>query len=40
MSYLDAITTFVHERLYPLEPILLQHGFDAVAPQLLSLIHI
>ena len=34
MSYLDAITTFVHERLYPLEPLLLQHGFDAVAPQL------
>lgn len=37
MSYLDAITTFVHERLYPLEPLLLQHGFDAVAPQLNAL---
>lgn len=37
MTYLDAITTFVQERLYPLEPILLQHGFDAVAPQLETL---
>lgn len=34
MSHLDAITTFIQTRLYPLEPILLQRGFDAVAPQL------
>ncbi|HAJ36562.1 MAG TPA: acyl-CoA dehydrogenase [Chloroflexi bacterium] len=34
MNYLDAISTFVQERLYPLEPILLQEGFDAVAPHL------
>ncbi len=31
---LDTIRTFVHDHLYPLEPLLLQHGFDAVAPQL------
>jgi len=37
MTYLDAIATFVQERLYPLEPILLQHGFDAVASQLETL---
>jgi alkylation response protein AidB-like acyl-CoA dehydrogenase len=34
MNDLDAINTFVHENLHPLEPILLQHGFGAVAPQL------
>lgn len=34
MNHLDLITTFVRERLYPLEPILLQHGFETIAPQL------
>ncbi len=34
MNYLDTINTFVREQLYPLEPVLLQQGFDAVAPRL------
>ena len=34
MNYLDTINTFVREQLYPLEPVLLQEGFDAVAPRL------
>ena len=34
MNYLDTINAFVREQLYPLEPVLLQQGFDAVAPRL------
>ena len=34
MHYLDAISAFVQEHLHPLEPVLLQQGFEAVAPQL------
>lgn len=34
MNYLDTIRIFVQDRLLPLEPTLLQQGFDAVAPQL------
>ena len=37
MTDLNAITTFVQERLYPLEPLLLHHGFDALAPRLEAL---
>ncbi|HRW48281.1 MAG TPA: acyl-CoA dehydrogenase family protein, partial [Caldilinea sp.] len=37
MNYLDTINTFVREQLYPLEPLLLQEGFDAVEPRLEAL---
>ena len=37
MNYLDTINAFVREQLYPLEPLLLQDGFEAVAPRLEAL---